>query len=119
MARVKRAMISRTRKKNLARRVKGFFLGHQRLRQAKEAMFRSEKMQFIGRKQRKRQFRALWVQRINAAVRLHGMSYSKFVHGMKLANIDLNRKVLSEMALHDPTSFAAVVKQAAAAVAAR
>jgi len=118
MARVKRAQISRTRKKNLARRVKGFFLGHRRLRQAKEAVFRSEKMQYRGRKERKRDFRALWTVRINAAVRLHGLSYSKFIHGLKLANIDLNRKVLADMAVNDVSSFEAVVKAARAALGA-
>ena len=116
MSRVKRAMNSRTRKKNLANRVKGFFLGHQNLRQAKEASMRSEKRMFIGRKQRKRQFRRLWTQRINAAARLQGMSYSQFIHGLKTAGIDLNRKVLADLAVSDPIAFEAVVKQAQAAL---
>ena len=118
MARIKRAMNSRTRKKNLARRTKGFFLGRQRLRQAKEAVMHSERDQYIGRKQKKRQFRGLWTQRINAAVRTFGISYSVFIHGLKLAGIELNRKVLAEMATNDTASFEAVVKQAQAALAA-
>lgn len=118
MARVKRAMIRVTRKKNLANRVKGFFLGHRNLRQAKEAALKSERNMFIGRKQRKRDFRALWTQRINAAARQHGLSYSRFIHGMKLANIELNRKMLADMAVRDPASFEAVVTQAKAALGA-
>lgn len=116
MARIKRAMISRTRKKNLARRVKGFFLGHRRLRQANEAMMRSEKQQYIGRKQKKRHFRALWNQRINAAARQHGLSYSKFIFGLKKAGIVLNRKMLSDLALRDPAGFETVVGRARAAL---
>lgn len=118
MARIKRAMISRTRKKNQYKRTKGFFLGHRLLRQGHEAMMRSEKNQYIGRKQKKRQFRSLWTIRINAAVREHGMSYSRFIHALKLANIDLNRKVLADMAVNDTASFAAVVQQAKAALGA-
>lgn len=118
MARVKRALNSRTGKKNLQERVKGFFLGHKTLRQAKEAVMRSEKQQYIGRKQKKRQFRALWNQRINAAVRAHGLTYSRFVHGLKLANVELNRKVLADMAVNDPASFEAVVRQARTALGA-
>jgi large subunit ribosomal protein L20 len=118
MSRVKRAMGSRTRKKNLANRVKGFFLGHQNLRQAKEARMRAEAREFIGRKQRKRQFRSLWNTRINAAARVHGLSYSKFIHGLKLAGVELNRKVLADMAVRDPATFEAVVQQAKAALGA-
>ena len=118
MARIKRAMGRRTRKANLFRRVKGFFLGHRRLRQAKEARMRAEKRAYIGRKQRKRAFRRLWTQRINAAVRVHGLSYSKFAYGLKKSGISLNRKVLADMALTDPTSFEAVVKAARTAIGA-
>ncbi len=116
MARVKRAMIRRTRIKNIQRKVKGFFLGHRRLRQAKESIMKSERNQYIGRKQRKRQFRRLWTQRINAAVREQGLSYSKFIFGLKLAKIGLNRKVLADMAVNDAATFTAVVKQARAAL---
>ena len=119
MARVKRAMGSRTRKKNLQRRVKGFFLGHRRLRQAKEARMRSEVRKYIGRKQKKRQFRTLWNQRINAAARLHGLSYSKFIYGLKKAGIALNRKMLADLAHRDPATFEAIVAQAKAGLGAK
>lgn len=118
MARVKRAMQKRTRMKNLMNRVRGFFLGHRRLRQAKEARMRAEKRAYIGRKQRKRHFRRLWNVRINAAVRAHGLSYSKFIFGLKKAGISLNRKVLSDLALTDAASFEAIVKQARTAIGA-
>ncbi|MFT4627234.1 MAG: large subunit ribosomal protein L20 [Myxococcota bacterium] len=117
MARVKRAMIRRTRKKNLFRRVRGFFLGRQRLRQAIQARMKAEKQEYIGRKQRKRDFRALWTRRINAAARLHGVSYSRLIHGLKKAEIELNRKVLADLAVREPAVFAAVVERAKAALA--
>ena len=116
MARVKRAMIRRTRKKNLFRRVRGFFLGRRRLRQAIEARMKAEKQEFIGRKQRKRDFRALWNRRINAASRMHGLSYSKLIHGLKKADIALNRKMLADLAVREPAVFASVVEQAKAAL---
>ena len=80
-----------------------------------EAM-KAEANEFIGRKQRKRQFRRLWTQRINAAARQHGLSYSKFIHGLKLAGIDLNRKMLADIAVRDPIAFEAVVKKAQTAL---
>jgi large subunit ribosomal protein L20 len=116
MARIKRAQIRKTRKKNLFRRVKGFFLGRRRLRQAIEARMKAEKREYIGRKQRKRQFRALWNQRINAAARLHGLSYSKLVHGLKKAGVSVNRKMLADLAVREPSAFEAVVGRAKAAL---
>ncbi len=118
MSRVKRAMIKRTRKKNLQKRVKGFFLGHRLLRQAKEAAMRSERHMFVGRKQKKRQFRRMWNIRINAAVRTFGLNYSRFIHGLKKSGIALNRKMLAELAIREPAAFEAVVKQAQAALSA-
>jgi large subunit ribosomal protein L20 len=119
MARVKRAMIRRTRKKNLFRRVKGFFLTRgNALRQAHEAMMKSEARKFVGRKLRKRDFRRLWTQRINAAARIHGLSYSKFIFGLKKAAIGLNRKILSDLAIREPAAFAAVVARAKSALGA-
>jgi len=112
MARVKRAQIRKTRKKNLFRRVKGFFLGRRRLRQAIEARMKAEKREFIGRKQRKRHFRVLWNQRINAAARIHGLSYSRFIHGLKTAGIDVNRKMLADLAVREPAAFEVLVGQA-------
>ncbi len=116
MARVKRAQIRKVRKKKLFKRAKGFFLGRKLYRQAKEHVLRAQAQEFVGRKLRKRHFRRLWTQRINAASRLHGLSYSKFIHGLKTANIDLNRKMLADLAVNDPAAFKAVVEQAKAAI---
>jgi large subunit ribosomal protein L20 len=116
MARIKRAQIRKTRKKNLFRRVKGFFLGRRRIRQAIEARMKAEKREFIGRKQRKRQFRVLWNQRINAAARIHGLSYSKFIHGLKTAGISVNRKMLADLAVREPAAFEALVTRARSAL---
>ena len=81
-------------------------------RVAKQSGMRALTSSFSGRKERKRQFRRLWIARINAAARMNGLSYSKFMYGLKLANIDLNRKMLSEMAISDPEGFAALVEVA-------
>ncbi len=117
MARIKRAQIRKTRKKNLFRRVRGFFIGRRRLRQAIEARMHAEANEFIGRKQRKRHFRRLWTQRINAAARQHGLAYSRLVHGLKRAGVDVNRKMLADLAVHEPAAFAALVDQAKGALA--
>ena len=116
MARVKRAQIKNTRKKKLFRRVRGFFIGRRRLRQAIEWRMHAERNEFIGRKQRKRQFRTLWTQRINAAVRVHGLSYSRFVHGLKKAGVVVNRKMLADLAVREPASFEALVAKARSAL---
>lgn len=116
MARIKGALNRRTRKKNLFRRVRGFFLGRRRLRQAIEARLKAESQEFIGRKHRKRDFRKLWIQRINAATRMHGLSYSRFVNGLKRANISVNRKMLADLAVHEPVVFEKLVEQAKAAL---
>jgi len=116
MARVKRSMIRRTRKKNLFRRVRGFFMGRRRLRQAIEARLKAEKQEFIGRKQRKRDFRRLWTQRINAAARQHGLNYSRFIHGLKKANVTINRKMLADLAVREPAVFKSLVEQAQSAL---
>lgn len=112
MARIKRGVMKKTRRRNLFRRVKGFFLGRRRLRQAKEARMKAEKREFIGRKQRKRHFRSLWTQRINAAARLHGLSYSKFIHGLKLAGVEVDRKMMADLAVREPAAFASLVDTA-------
>ncbi|MEN9785652.1 MAG: hypothetical protein RLZZ299_916 [Pseudomonadota bacterium] len=116
MARIKRAQLSRVRKNRLYKRVKGFFLGRQRLRQAMEHSDRAKRFAFRGRKEKKRHFRGLWIVRINAALAPAGLSYSRFIHGLKLANIGLDRKILADLALHDPNGFAAVVEKARAAL---
>lgn len=116
MARVKRAMIRRSRIRKLRARVKGFFIGRQRLRQAIEARMKADHFAYVGRKLRKRDFRALWTQRINAAARLHGLSYSRLIHGLKKANISINRKMLSDLAVREPAVFGAVVEAAKGAL---
>ena len=117
MARVKRAVISRVRKNRLYKRVKGFFGSRQRLRQAMEHSDRAKRFAFRGRKEKKRQYRALWIVRINAALRPLGVNYSRFIHQLKLANITLDRKILADLALNDPSGFAAVVQAAGASQA--
>ena len=116
MARIKGAQIRKTRKKNLFRRVRGFFLGRRRLRQAIEARLKAEAQEFVGRKQRKRHFRRLWVQRINAGARQHGLSYSRFINGLKKAGVDVNRKMLADLAVREPAVFEALVEKARAAL---
>jgi len=111
MARVKRAALSRVRKNVLFKRLKGFFLGRQRLRQAMEHLDRARRFAFRGRKEKKRHFRGLWIVRINAALAPHGISYSRFIFGLKKANIELDRKILADLALNDPAAFAAVVER--------
>lgn len=117
MARIKRAQIRHTRKKKLFKRAKGFFLGRKVYRQALEHVMRAEAQEFVGRKLRKRHFRRLWTQRINAAARQHGLSYSKFIHGLKQAEVELNRKVLADLAITDPGAFGTLVEKAKAALA--
>ncbi len=117
MARIKGALNRRTRKKKLFRRVKGFFLGRRNLRQAIAARMHADQNAYIGRKQRKRQFRRLWTQRINAAARLNGLTYSRFIHGLKKQNIEVNRKMLAGLAVREPVTFAALVESAKAALA--
>ena len=111
MARVKRAMAKRKRKKKFFKLTKGYFGAKSRqYRTVREASKRSGNYAFRDRKARKRDFRRLWITRINAAVREHGMSYSVFIKSLKLASIDLDRKMLSELAVNDPKAFAQVVE---------
>ena len=106
-------------KRRLFRKVKGYRGGRKRLlRTAKESLLRAGQFAFRDRRVRKRQFRKLWIIRINAAVRERGLRYSTFVHGLHKANIELDRKVLSDMAIHDPAAFEAVVEQVKEALAA-
>jgi large subunit ribosomal protein L20 len=117
MARIKGAQNRTTRKKNLRARSKGYFLGRSNLRQAQEHTMRAERFAFFGRKQKKRQYRALWTQRINAATRALGITYSRFIHGLKVAGIELDRKMLSDLAITEPATFENLVNQAKAALA--
>ena len=111
MARVTSAQNKKTRTKKLFKRAKGFFLARKNTRrQANEAVMHARANAFIGRKQRKRAFRRLWITRINAAVHLHDMSYSRFMHGLSNAGVTLNRKSLSELAIHDEAAFAQLVE---------
>jgi len=102
--------IHKNRRKKILKRAKGFLGGRSRLyRTAKDAVMKSDLWAYRDRKQRKRQFRALWITRINAACRQEGISYSKFMGGLKKANIELNRKSLSELAIQNPESFKKIV----------
>ena len=110
MARVKRAVNAKKRHKNILKQAKGYFGAKSKLfRPANQAVMKSLSYAYIGRKQRKRDFRKLWITRINAATRLHGMSYSKFISGLKKAGVNINRKMLSEMAINDPQGFKELV----------
>ena len=117
MARIKGALSTRKRHKKILKLAKGYRGGRSRLfKTANEAVMRAMMHAYAGRKQKKRNFRQLWIARINAATRANGMNYSTFMNGLKKAEIDLNRKMLSEMAINDPDSFALVVKKAQAAL---
>ena len=113
MARIKGAMATRKRRKKVLKAAKGYYGGKHRLfKTAKQAVMKSGQYAYIGRKLRKRDFRSLWIARINAATRINGMSYSKFICGLKKAGIDLNRKVLADLAVNDAAAFAKLVEVA-------
>lgn len=113
MARVKGAVNAKKKHKKVLKLAKGFF-GQKSLvfRAANPAVMRSLRSAYVGRKLRKREFRKLWIARINAATRENGLSYSKFMNGLKKANLEINRKMLSEMAIHNPADFANLVEVA-------
>ena len=116
MPRVKRGTKRRDRRKKILQRASGYFLTKSKLYQAaQEAVERGLKFAYIGRKQKKRQFRSLWIVRIGAGARLNGMSYSTFISGLKKAGIELDRKVLSDIATNDAAGFAALATQAKSA----
>ena len=113
MPRVKGGTVSRARRKRVLKLAKGYFGSkHLLYRTAHEQVMRSLRYAYRDRKQTKRQMRRLWIARINAAARMNEISYSQLMHGLKLANITINRKMLSEMAIHDAKGFADVVKKA-------
>ena len=115
MARVKRAVNSRKNHKKVLKLAKGYYGGKSRLfKTANETVIRASRNAYVGRRLKKRDFRRLWIARINAASRMNGLSYSKFMNGMKLAGIDMNRKMLSEIAINDPKAFADLVEVAKA-----
>ncbi len=113
MARVKGALHAHKNHKKVLKLAKGYYGAKSKLyKTANETVIRAQRNSYIGRKQRKRDFRKLWITRINAAARLNGMSYSRFMNGLKLAGVDINRKMLSEIAIYDPKSFTALVETA-------
>ena len=117
MARVKGAMNTRKRHKKILKLAKGYRGAKSKLfRTANQAVMKSLVYSYIGRKQKKRDFRKLWIARINAAARMNGISYSSFMNGLKKADITLNRKMLSEIAIADPAAFTALVEKAKASL---
>ena len=117
MARVKGAMMTRKRRKKTLKMAKGYYGAKSRLfKTAKEAVMKSGNYAYIGRKQKKRDFRRLWITRISAACKLNGMNYSTFMNGLNKAGITLNRKMLSEIAINDPAGFTAIAEKAKAAL---
>ena len=119
MARVKRGVTARRRHKKIIKLAKGYFNARRKVfRVAKQAVTKAGQYAYIGRKQKKRQFRSLWIVRINAAARLHGLSYSRFINGLLKANVTLDRKALADIAIHDPAAFGAIAEQAKRALAA-
>ena len=113
MARVKGGLGARKRHNRVLKLAKGYRGARSKqYRVAKQSVMRALTSSYSGRKQRKRQFRQLWIARINAAARMNGLSYSKFMYGLKLADIEVNRKMLSEMAISDPEGFTALAETA-------
>ena len=116
MARVKKALNARKKHKKVLKLAKGYFGARSKqFKAANQSVMRAMAASYKGRKLKKRDFRKLWIARINAAARLNGMSYSRFMNGLKKSNIDLNRKVLADMAVNDPAAFARLVEIAKAA----
>lgn len=111
MARVKRAVNARKYHKKILKLAKGYYGGKSKLfKTANETVVRALRNAYVGRKLKKRDFRSLWIARINAATRMNGLSYSKFMNGIKLAGISMNRKMLSEVAINDPKAFSELVE---------
>lgn len=113
MARVKRALNARKNHKKVLKLAKGYYGGKSKLfKTANETVIRALRNAYVGRRLKKRDFRSLWIARINAAARLNDLSYSRFMNGLKLAGIEINRKMLSEIAIHDPKAFTELVNTA-------
>lgn len=111
MARVKGAMHTRKRRKRMIKLAKGYFgAKSKQFRTVKQAVMKSLNYAYVGRKHKKRDFRQLWITRINAAARINGMSYSKFMNGLKKAGIEINRKILADLAVNDEKAFAQLVE---------
>jgi large subunit ribosomal protein L20 len=119
MARVKRGVTARRRHKKILKLAKGYYNARRKVfRVANQAVIKAGQYAYIGRKQKKRNFRSLWITRINAAARINGLSYSRFMNGMLKAGITLDRKVLADIAVHDAVGFAALAEKAKSALAA-
>ena len=119
MARVKRGVQARRRHKKVLKQAKGYYNARRKVfRVAKQAVTKALQYAYIGRKQKKRNFRSLWITRINAAARINGMSYSRFMNGLKKAGIELDRKALADIAVHDINAFGAIAEKAKSALAA-
>jgi len=117
MARVKRAVNALKKRRKIFKQAKGYFgAKSKQYRAASEQVRRSLRYAYIGRKLKKRDFRRLWIARINAAARINGISYSKLINGLKVAGVDINRKMLSEIAINDPEGFAKLAETAKAAL---
>lgn len=116
--RIKRGVNAVKKRRKIMRVAKGYYgAKHNQYRLAKEQVMRSGMYAYVGRKNKKRDFRSMWIVRINAAARMNGLSYSRLMHGLKVAGIDLNRKVLSEIAISDPAAFTSLCEQAKKAIA--
>ena len=119
MARVKRGVVARARHKKVLGKAKGYYGARSKVfRVAKQAVIKAGQYAYRDRRQRKRQFRALWIARINAAARLNGLSYSRFINGLSKAGVEVDRKILADLAVHDADAFAALAEQAKAGLTA-
>ena len=111
MARVKTAIITRKKDKKILKRAKGYYgAKHYRFRMAKQAVMKSGMYAYVGRKDKKSNFRKLWISRINAAARMNGITYSNLINGLKKANVVINRKMLAELAVNDPKAFTEIAE---------
>ena len=118
MPRVKRGVVARKRHKKILKQAKGYYGARSRVfRVAKQAVIKAGQYAYRDRRQRKRQFRQLWIARINAAARVNGLSYSRFIAGLKKANIEIDRKVLADLAVHEKQVFSAIVEKAKSSLA--
>jgi large subunit ribosomal protein L20 len=118
MARVKRGVVAKARHKKILKKAKGYYGARSKVyRVAKQAVIKAGQYAYRDRRVRKREFRALWITRINAAARLNGLSYSRFINGLSKAGIEVDRKILADLAVHDAVAFSALAEQAKAGLA--
>ena len=117
MARVKRGVIARARHNKVLKKAKGYYNARRKVfRAAKQAVIKAGQYAYRDRRAKKRDFRSLWITRINAAARMHGLSYSKLIAGIKAANLEIDRKVLADLAIHDTVAFGAIAERAKTAL---